>query len=151
MKYKAGSVGAYLSEVQDDRKVAFNKLRDTILTNLPRGFSEEMIYGMIGYVVPRSIYPPGYHAAPDLPLPFINIASQKNHIVFYHMGIYANQEILDWFTGEYSKHCETKLDMGKSCIRFKKIEKIPFELLGQLIKKMSVKDWINIYEKNIKK
>jgi hypothetical protein len=109
-----------------------------------------MSYGMIGYVVPHSNYPEGYHCAPELPLPFINIASQKNFVAFYHMGIYAEKEILDWFTGEFPKHSKSKLDMGKSCIRFKKPEQIPFELIGELVQKITVEKWIEIYESNIK-
>lgn len=110
-----------------------------------------MSYGMIGYVVPHSIYPSGYHCSPDLPLPFINVASQKNFIAFYPMGIYADQNLYDWFVGEYPKHCKRKLDMGKSCIRFNKMHDIPYELLAELVKKMSVFDWITLYEKKFKK
>ncbi len=106
---------------------------------------------MIGYVVPHSIYPDGYHCLPELPLPFVNIASQKNFIALYHMGLYADPEILDWFVSEYPKHSERKLDMGKSCIRFKKPEQIPFDLIGELMQKISVDDWIAAYEKNIKR
>ena len=151
MQSKTGSVKEYLKEVPDERKIYFNKLRDTIRAHLPEGFQEEMSYGMIGYVVPHSMYPDGYHSSPDLPLPFVNIASQKNHVALYHMGLYANPGILNWFVNEYPKHSRLKLDMGKSCIRFKKPEHMPFELIGQLMKKMTVKEWITIYEKKIKK
>ena len=151
MQSKAGSVKEYLKEVPDERKKYFNKLRDTIRAHLPEGFQEEMSYGMIGYVVSHSMYPDGYHSSPDLPLPFVNIASQKNHIALYHMGLYANPGILNWFVNEYPKHSRLKLDMGKSCIRFKKPEHMPFELIGQLMEKMTVKEWITIYEKKIKK
>lgn len=151
MQSKAKTVDEYLKEVPDDRKDSFNKLRDTILLNLPEGFKEEMSYGMIGYVVPHSIYPDGYHCSPELPLPFVSIASQKNFIGLYHMGIYANQEVLDWFVAEYPKHCKLKLDMGKSCIRFKKPDQIPFELIGQLMRKISVKEYIAAYEDSRKK
>jgi hypothetical protein len=106
---------------------------------------------MVGYVVPQSIYPAGYHCDTKMPLPFMNIASQKNFIALYHMGIYANTELLNWFTTEYPKHVKTKIDMGKSCIRFKKPEQIPFDLIGQLCSKMQVEDWIALYEKNYKK
>ena len=146
MQSKAKSIKEYLEEVPEERKQAFIKLRDTIITNLPEGFKEEMSYGIIGYVVPHSIYPDGYHCSPELPLPFVSIASQKNFIALYHMGIYANEEVLDWFVGEYSKYSKLKLDMGKSCIRFKKPELIPFELIGQLMGKISVADWIRDYE-----
>ena len=125
-----------------------NKLRTIILENIPQGFSEVMSYGMIGFVVPHAIYPAGYHCDPKLPLPFINLASQKNFIALYHMGLYSNKNILDWFIAEYPKHSSSKLDMGKSCIRFKDSEKIPYDLIAELVKKMSVKDWIRIYEGN---
>lgn len=149
MQSKAKSVKEYLQEVPEDRKEAFNKLRNTILANLPAGFQEEMSYGMIGYVVPHSVYPAGYHTSPELPLPFINIASQKNHIALYHLGIYTNPEILNWFVKEYPKHSKSKLDMGKSCIRFKNPENIPYDLIAQLMKKISVKDWIKVYEEHL--
>lgn len=128
-----------------------NRLRKVILENLPEGFTEEMTYGMPGYVVPHSIYPQGYHCNPKLPLPFISLASQKNFIAFYHMGLYADKKILDWFQEEYPKHMHTKADMGKSCLRFKKSEHIPFELIGQLVRKFSVQDWISCYESNLRK
>ena len=151
MQSKATSVKEYLKEVPDDRKESFQKLRGTILKNLPEGFQEEMNYGMIGYVVPHSIYPSGYHCSPELPLPFVNIASQKHFIALYHMGLYANPKLLEWFKKEYPNHTELKLDMGKSCIRFKKPKHIPFDLIGQLLQKISVEDWIKLYEGNIKK
>jgi uncharacterized protein YdhG (YjbR/CyaY superfamily) len=150
MKIEAKSPEQYLEQIPDDRKTAMNQLRQTILANLPKGFKEEMSYGMIGYVVPHSIYPAGYHCDTNLPLPFINIASQKNFIAFYHMGIYADQELLDWFTTEYPLRSKLKLDMGKSCIRFKKPEQIPFDLIGELVRKMGVEKWIEIYESDIK-
>ncbi len=151
MQLNAKSVKEYLKKVPKERSEYFNKLRKTILTNLPEGFVEEINYGMIGYVVPHDIYPGGYHCDPKLPLPFANIASQKNFISFYHMGIYANPELLKWFVKEYSKQSDTKLDMGKSCVRFKKMDKIPYDLIGKLMSKMSVNDWIKLYEKNIKR
>jgi hypothetical protein len=151
MQSKAKSVKEYLAEVPEDRKESFFQLRDTILANLPKGFQEEMSYGMIGYVVPHSIYPDGYHCSPNLPLPFANIASQKNFIALYHMGLYAIPKILDWFVKEYPNHSKFKLDMGKSCIRFKKPEHIPFDLIGQLMTKISVEDWIKVYERHIKR
>jgi hypothetical protein len=116
------------------------------LKNLPKGFTEEMNYGMPGYVVPHRIYPAGYHCDPKLPLPFMSLASHKNSINFYHMGIYAKPDLLAWFTDAYPKHVKGKLDMGKSCLRFKKPEEIPFSLIGELVKKMSVKAWIDCYE-----
>jgi uncharacterized protein YdhG (YjbR/CyaY superfamily) len=151
MQIKADTPDEYIAQLPDDRKVVMQKLRKTILEKLPKGFKEEINYGMIGYVVPHSIYPKGYHVMPELPLPFINIASQKNFVGVYHMGIYADPELLEWFTTEYPKHSKLKLDMGKSCIRFKKPDQIPFKLIGELASKVSVEDWINIYETNIKR
>jgi len=150
MKIEANSPEQYIEQIPDDRKPAFSRLRQTILDNLPKGFQEEMSYGMIGYIVPHSLYPAGYHCTPKLPLPFINIASQKNFVALYHMGIYAEKEIFDWFATEFPKYSNLKLDMGKSCIRFKKPELIPFELIGVLVKKISVEKWIEIYESKIK-
>lgn len=151
MQSKAATPDAYVAELPADRKGPVTELRNTILQNLPKGFAEEMNYGMLGYVVPHSKYPPGYHCDPKLPLPFMGLASQKNFIAFYHMGIYAEPELMKWFTTEYPKHSTAKLDMGKSCIRFKKPEHIPFKLIGELVKKMSVKDWINCYESKFKR
>lgn len=136
----------YINSLPEDRKIAMEKLRNVILKNLPKGFQEGMGYGMMGYSVPHSIYPNGYHCKPTDPLPFMGMASQKNSINFYHMGIYANKELLDWFVAEYPKHSTRKLDMGKSCMRFKKFEDIPFDLIGELVTKVSVEDWIATYE-----
>ncbi len=151
MKIEATTVAEYLKHIPEERKVPMNKLRQTILENIPIGFSEELNYGMIGFVVPHSLYPGGYHCSPELPLPFLNIASQKNFIGVYHMGIYADKELLNWFETEYPKHCKRKLDMGKSCIRFKKIDEIPYELIGELVSKMTPQNWIDLYEKNVKR
>lgn len=151
MQSKATTPKAYIKELAEDRKTVISKLRQTILDNLPEGFKETMNYGMLGYVVPHSVYPDGYHCDPKLPLPFINLASQKNHVAFYHMGIYADAKLLKWFTDEYPKHVTGKLDMGKSCIRFKNMNKIPYELLGELVTKMTVDDWIKRYEAAFKK
>ena len=139
----------YLKNIPAERAVAFNTLVKVIHENIPKGFENSFQYGMISYVVPHSIYPEGYHVNPKTPLPFVSIANQKNFIALYHMGIYAEQPILDWFVNEYPKHCKRKLDMGKSCIRFKKTDEIPFELIKELITKMSCEEWINIYESNI--
>jgi uncharacterized protein YdhG (YjbR/CyaY superfamily) len=148
MQSEAKTVDEYIEELPDDRRDAIKKLRKSILENIPEGFKETMGYGMIGYVVPHSTYPGGYHANPKLPLPFINVGSQKNYISLHHMGIYSRPELLEWFTGEYIKITKLKPDMGKGCIRFKKPEKIPFELIGELVSRISVKEWISIYEKN---
>lgn len=151
MTSKATSPEHYIQELPDDRVEAVTKLRKVINDNLPKGFKEEMSYGMIGYVVPHEIYPAGYHCSPKLPLPFMSFASQKNSVNFYHMGIYAKPELLNWFTSEYPKHSTAKLDMGKSCIRFKKMDQIPFDLIGELVQKMTVEDWIKCYEANFKR
>jgi uncharacterized protein YdhG (YjbR/CyaY superfamily) len=145
------TVDNYIEQLPEDRKAAMESLRKIFSENLPDGFQECMSYGMIGYVVPHSIYPAGYHCDAKLPLPFINLASQKSHIAVYHMGIYADQVLLDWFQESFSKNVKGKLDMGKSCIRFKKPEQIPYELFAELARKMSVQDWIDLYEKNYKK
>jgi hypothetical protein len=151
MQSNATTVAAYLEEIPEERKEAFFKLRDAILTNIPKGFSEQLSYGSLGYVVPHSIYPNGYHCDPKLPLLFIALANQKNFIAFYHMGIYAKPELLNWFVNEYPKHSTQKLDMGKSCIRFKKMDQIPFDIIAELVQKMPVQDWINCYESSFKK
>jgi uncharacterized protein YdhG (YjbR/CyaY superfamily) len=145
------TVDTYIEGLPEDRKDAMQQLRKAFLDNLPQGFEECMSYGMIGYVVPQSIYPSGYHCDSKLPLPFLNIASQKSHIAIYHMGIYADAELFNWFQQEYPKYVKGKLDMGKSCIRFKKPELIPYGLFAELASKMSVQDWISLYEKNYKK
>jgi uncharacterized protein YdhG (YjbR/CyaY superfamily) len=147
MNSRAATVNEYMDGLPEDRKMAVSELRKVILKNLPKGFKEEMSYGMIGYVVPHSLYAPGYHCDPKLPLPFMNIASQKNFISLYHMGIYANDKLMKWFTEEFAKRSTAKLDMGKSCIRFKKPELIPYELIGELATKMTVQNWIELYEK----
>jgi hypothetical protein len=151
MQIEASSPDEYIEKIPQERKAPMTRLREVIKSNIPPGFEECMNYGMIGYVVPHSIYPAGYHCDPKLPLPFINIASQKNYIALYHSGIYADEKLLQWFQEEYPKHMNTRLDMGKSCIRFKKPENIPFELIGELMTKMTVEDWIGIYEKSIKR
>lgn len=151
MQSQAKKPELYLAELSEDRKKAVEKLRTTILENLPKGFEEEMSYGMIGYVVPHTIYPKGYHCDPKIPLPFISIASQKNFVALYHMGIYGNQNLLNWFVSEYPKHCKSKIDMGKSCIRFKKVDDIPYDLIAELVGKVSVQDWISNYESFLNK
>lgn len=151
MRSDATTVDEYLETLPDDRKAAISSLRKVIKKNLPKGFKETMGYGMIGYVVPHSIYPPGYHCTPELPLPFMNIASQKNFVAVYHMGIYGDSALLDWFVDEYTKVVGKKPDMGKSCIRFKKPEMIPFELFGKLASKISPEKWIEMYEKMLKR
>ncbi|MHA6246454.1 DUF1801 domain-containing protein [Pontibacter sp. CAU 1760] len=147
----ATSPEAYIDNLPNDRKIAMQALRKVILENLPAGFEETTSYGMIGYVVPHALYPAGYHCTPELPLPFLSIASQKNFIAVYHMGIYANPALLEWFVGEYPKHSPRKLDMGKSCIRFKKVGELPYGLIGELAGKMTPQQWIALYEGQLRK
>ncbi len=151
MTIKANNVEEYIEQVSEDKREAMMELRKVIKNNIPKGFEECINYNMIGYVVPHKLYPAGYHCDPKLPLPFINLAAQKNFIALYHMGIYASPQLLEWFTTEHTKRVKGKLDMGKSCIRYKKAEDIPFDLIGELMQKMSVKQWIEGYENAFRK
>lgn len=151
MTSTAKTIKEYLENLPDDRKAAMTQLHDTIAKNLPKGFTDQMTYGMPGFVVPHSKYPAGYHCDPKLPLSFVSIASQKNFIALYHMGIYSMPELLKWFTDEYPKYSKAKLDMGKSCIRFKKPDQIPYELIGELMKKVTPDQWIERYESILKR
>ena len=151
MQSKATTPDGYIAEIPEDRQKAFTKLRSVIKKSLPKGFSETMGYGMMGWVVPHSKYPAGYHCNPKDPLPFMGIASQKHFIAVYHMGIYADPTLLKWFTAAHAKASPKKLDMGKSCIRYKKPDDIPFELIGELASKMTPDEWIAMYEKVLKK
>ncbi len=150
MNFNVKTVSEYLENVPTERKQYFFQLRESILDNLPDGFEEQLRNGMIAYVVPHKIYPPGYHVDPQEPLPFVSIASQKNFIGLYHMGLYTKKELLDWFITEYPKHSKYKLDMGKSCVRLKKPNDIPFQLIGELMQKMTVQEWISLYEQKIR-
>jgi uncharacterized protein YdhG (YjbR/CyaY superfamily) len=151
MKINAKNIEDYISKVPEERKEWVLKLRNVIMDNLPNNFEERIGYGMPAYVVPHEVYPDGYHCDPKLPLPFMNFASQKNFVAFYHMGIYADEELKTWFVDAYTEKYKRKLDMGKSCMRFKKEEHTPFELIGQLVAKISAENWIETYEKNYKK
>jgi uncharacterized protein YdhG (YjbR/CyaY superfamily) len=150
MNIEAYSPEEYISQLPEDRKMAMMMLRKIINENLPIGFKETMSYGMVSYVIPHSIYPSGYHCNPKDPVPFISIASQKNYIAVYHMGIYIYPEILSWFREEYSKNAKTKLDMGKSCIRFKKVDDIPYDLIAELSRKITVEDFLERYQDGLK-
>lgn len=150
MQSKAATILEYLDSLPDDRKKVIIAMRKQILKNLPKGFKEVMSYGMIGYVVPHALYPAGYHCNPELPLPFINIASQKNFISLYHMGLYEG-ELLQWFREEWKSVSSKKLDMGKCCVRFKKPEDVPLELIGELVSKVTPKQWIEYYESTVKR
>ena len=148
MQSNAKTPKEYIDRLPEERKRVVGELRKVILKNLPKGFVEQMGYGMLGYVVPHSLYPNGYHCDPQQPLPFMNVASQKNFVAVYYMG-FADKKLLEWFTGEYRKYSKTKLDMGKSCLRFKKMDQIPYKLIGELAAKITPQKWIAIYEKQI--
>lgn len=150
MQSNAATPEEYISSLPAERQPVMHALRAVVLKNIPEGFREGMVYGMLGYVVPHIIYPAGYHCDPKQALPFMNIASQKNYISVYHMGLYADEDLLKWFTTEYAKVGKRKLDMGKACIRFKKPEDVPVELIGKLAGKMTVQDWIALYESKVK-
>jgi len=151
MTIKAANPDEYIEKAPADRQEALKKIRQIVKDNLPSGFAEAMSYGMIGYVVPHEVYPAGYHCDTKLPLPFISIANQKNFIALYHMGMYANPDLLEWWTTEYPKHAKRKLDMGKSCVRFKKMEDIPYDLITELMQKMTAEEWIALYEEKVKR
>ena len=140
-----------LSNIPSERAEHFNQLHDVIVKNLPNGFEAAISYGGLGYVIPHTLYPAGYHCKPIEPLPFAGISSQKNSINFYHMGMYSDPLLYEWFVTEYPKHSKQKLDMGKSCVRFKNPDEIPYKLIGELMRKMSAQEWINLYESKIKK
>ena|SRR5690349_18692221 len=150
MQSKAATVDQYINELPEERKKPMEEIRKVIRKHIPKGFQECMSYGMVGYVVPHSKYPDGYHCDPKLPLPFLAFASQKNFIAIYHMGIYADPKLLKWFTEAHAKASPKKLDMGKSCMRYKKPEDIPYALIGELVTKITPDDWIEMYERNYK-
>ena len=151
MKANGKTVAEILNNIPEDRKKPFNKLHQVIIENLPKGFEAAISYGGLGYVIPHTLYPAGYHCQPAEALPFSGLASQKHSINFYHMGIYSDPQLLEWFVSEYPKHSQQKLDMGKSCVRFKKVDQIPYTLIGELMQKISANEWIEIYETKIKK
>lgn len=151
MQNSIETVEYYMDQVPEEKKDSFIKLYETISKNLPEGFQEHISYGMIGWSVPLKTYPAGYYCKPNTPLPFISLACQKNFFALYHMGIYAEPDLLNWFVEEYKKHSTRKLDMGKSCIRFKKPDDIPHELIAELCQKTSPQEWIVLYEKEFKK
>lgn len=149
MQSKAKTADEYLLTLPDERAEIIAALRSEIKRNLPKGFEETMQYGMISYVVPHKLYPQGYHTNPKDALPFMSVASQKNHIAVYHMAVYG--ALHDWFVNAWKKATDKKLDMGKSCIRFKKAEDIPVKLIGELASKLTPKQWVEMYERSIKK
>jgi hypothetical protein len=150
MQSKAKTVVEYLNSLPEDRQKVMKALRSAIKKNIPKGFEETMSYGMIGYVIPHKLFPAGYHCDPSLPLPFINVASQKNYISVYHMGLY-DGELLEWLKGEWTKFSSKKLDMGKCCLRFKKPDDVPIELIGKLVSKVTPHQWIKFYQKSFVK
>lgn len=151
MQYDVNSVEEYIAELPEERQPVIEKLRKVILDNLPDGFEEQLSYDMIGYVVPLSRYPQGYRGKKGEPLPFLSLASQKNHIALYHMGLYGNPKLEEWFAKEYTDRVPTKLDMGKSCIRFKNPDHIPYDLIAELCQKITVNDYIHSYEEALKR
>jgi len=151
MQYDAKTPDEYIAGLPEDRKAALSALRKVINDNLPKGFKETIGYGHLGWVVPFETYPAGYHCDPSLPLGFMGIASQKNHIALYSMCLYGNVKQLDWFRSEWPKHSKKKLNMGKSCIRFTKLEDIPLKLIGELASKVTPQQWIEIYEKTLRR
>lgn len=148
MQSKATTPKDYIAGLPADRAEVIQRLRQVISRNIPEGFKETMGYGMLGFAVPHSLYPAGYHTNPKDPLPFIGLASQKHFVALYHMGLYADPELLEWFKDAYGDRVPGKLDMGKSCIRFKKLDQIPYDLIGELAAKMTPKRWIALYEKS---
>ncbi len=140
------TVEEYIRSITPEQKGPFESLRSTILEHLPEGLEERIQYGMIGFVVPHSLYPAGYHCNPEDPLPFLALAAQKGSINFYHMGMYARPDLLEWFQGEFAKVSRHKVDMGKSCVRFKYYDEIPHDLIARLLGRMGVRDWIDLYE-----
>jgi len=151
MTSKAATPEEYIASLPEDRKAIIASIRKVLLKNLPKGFEEAMGYGMLGYCVPNSIYPNGYHCNPKLPLPFVSLGSTKGHIALHHLGLYGSTDLLDWFVAEWPKHSNKKLDMGKGCVRFKKAEDIPLKLIEELAKKMTPQQWIEAYEKAFKR
>ena len=141
----------FIEQMPEERQQALNKLRKAVVENLPEGFVENIGNGMLHYSIPLSIYPAGYHCTKNTPLPFASIASQKSFMVLHHMGLYADEVLLKWFQDEYPQYSKYKLNMGKGCIRLKKMAAIPYELIGILMAKMTITDYIQIYEKAIKK
>jgi len=151
MQYDVKTVEEYIEALPDDRKPVIEKLRSVILSNLPEGFEEQLSYGMIGYVVPLSRYPEGYHVKEGEPLPFLSLASQKNYIALYHMGLYGKPKLEEWFVKEYAERVPTKLDMGKSCIRLKNPDHIPYDLIAELCQKITVDEYVQMYEETVKR
>lgn len=150
MQSNEPNVQAYMNSLPDDRRAAVQAIRDAVIATLPTGFVEQMSYGMIGWVVPHALYPAGYHCDRKLPLPFMALAAQKNSTNLYHMGLYADPELMGWFQAEHAKASARKLDIGKSCVRYKKLADVPLQLISALSAKMSVAQWVALYESQLK-
>ena len=150
MTSSAKTVAEYIAGLPEDRRAAISKVRAVIRKNLPKGYAEQMQYGMIGYVVPHKIYPPGYHCKPEEPLPFAALGSQKNYMALYLMAAYQNQGMTDWIKEQFAARGK-KLDMGKSCIRFKKLEDLPLDVVAEAIGMVPVADYIARYKAALKK
>jgi uncharacterized protein YdhG (YjbR/CyaY superfamily) len=148
MQSKVTSIAEYLAELPDDRRKALKKIRAEIRKSLPKGYKEGMQYGMIGYFVPHSIYPDGYHCDRRQPVPFASLASQKNHMALYLFCIYTDESLKDWFVKGWKK-TGCKIDMGKGCVRFKSIDDVPLELVGKVISRVPVNKFLASYEAGI--
>lgn len=149
MKSNSKTINDYIQSIPKNRKTLFLKLWETIKNNIPEGFEERLSFGMPGFVVPESIFPDGYHCNKNEPLPFLSLANHKNYISLYHMGLYMDDKLFQWFVNEYSKISKKKLGIGKSCIRFTDERDIPFDLIEELMKKMDVHTYIKLYLKQI--
>jgi hypothetical protein len=155
MQSKAATVEQYLLQLPEDRRVAVSAVRDVILKNLDTGYQERMAYGMVGYSVPHSIFPAGYHCDPKQPLPFAGLASQKQHMSLYMMGVSVAcdgehvTELVKWFKDAWAKSGKKPLDMGVACIRFKKLDDIPLDVIGEAIRRMPLKKFVSDYEKTL--
>ena len=151
MRSTATTPDEYIASLPEERQGPMSAIREVINQNIPAGFKEGMGYGMMGWSVPHDLYPPGYHCDPKQPLPFMGLASQKNNITLYSMCVYSDGSHLEWFKTEWPKHTSRRLDMGRSCIHFKKFDDIPLKLIGELVSRVTPAEWIQIYEKVIKR
>lgn len=145
MTSEAKTVNDYLAGLPPERQAAIGKVREVILAHLPVGYEERMQYGMISYVVPHSLYPAGYHCDPKQALTMASLASQKNHMALYLMCAYGHRETREWFETAY-RASGKKLDMGKACVRFRKLEDLPLEVIGQAIARVPVQKYVQSVE-----
>jgi len=147
MQSTAANPAAYLASLPADRQAVVKRLRAALRKNLPRGFEETMSYGMLTWVVPHRLYPAGYHVDPEQPLPFVSLASQKQYVALYHMGLYA-PGLLAWFKAEWPRHTSAKLDLGKCCLRLRRLDDVPYDLVAELATKVTPAAWISQYERS---